>query len=88
MQIASRRIDEQGRRRRRHAAAERPARAVARQDPAVEYYGLVGQTVAGIASAGAVVLVVTGLSLALRCAAGWRARRVAPAREAARSEAA
>jgi uncharacterized iron-regulated membrane protein len=53
-----------------------------------EYYGLVGQTVAGIASAGAVVLVVTGLSLALRRAAGWSARRVAPAREAARSEAA
>ena len=53
-----------------------------------EYDGLVGQTVAGIASAGAVVLVVTGLSLALRRAAGWRARRAAPAREAARSEAA
>jgi uncharacterized iron-regulated membrane protein len=53
-----------------------------------EYYGLVGQTVAGIASAGAVVLVVTGLSLALRRAAGWRARRSAHDREAARSEAA
>ena len=53
-----------------------------------EYYGLAGQTIAGIVSAGAVVLVVTGLSLALRRAAGWRARRAAPARDAARSEAA
>jgi uncharacterized iron-regulated membrane protein len=31
-----------------------------------EYYGLVGQTVAGVVSAGAVVLVYTGLALALR----------------------
>jgi uncharacterized iron-regulated membrane protein len=53
-----------------------------------EYYGLAGQTVAGIVSAGAVVLVVTGLSLALRRAAGWRARRAAQDREAPRSEAA
>jgi uncharacterized iron-regulated membrane protein len=53
-----------------------------------EYYGLAGQTVAGVVSAGAVVLVVTGLSLALRRAAGWRIRRAAPNREAARSEAA
>ena len=53
-----------------------------------EYYGLAGQTVAGIVSAGAVVLVFTGLSLALRRAAGWRARRAAQDREAARSEAA
>jgi uncharacterized iron-regulated membrane protein len=53
-----------------------------------EYYGLAGQTVAGIVSAAAVVLVVTGLSLALRRAAGWRARRAAQDREAARSEAA
>ena len=53
-----------------------------------EYYGLAGQTVAGIVSAGAVVLVITGLSLALRRAAGWRARRAAQDREAARPEAA
>ena len=53
-----------------------------------EYYGLAGQTAAGIVSAGAVVLVFTGLSLALRRAAGWRARRAAQDREAARSEAA
>ena len=54
-----------------------------------EYYGLAGQTVAGIVSAGAVVLVVTGLSLALRRAAGWRARGARQQdREAARSEAA
>jgi uncharacterized iron-regulated membrane protein len=31
-----------------------------------EYYGLIGQTIAGVASLGAVVLVWTGLSLALR----------------------
>jgi uncharacterized iron-regulated membrane protein len=31
-----------------------------------EYYGLIGQTVAGLVSAGAVVLVCTGLALALR----------------------
>jgi uncharacterized iron-regulated membrane protein len=31
-----------------------------------EYYGLIGQTFAGLASAGAVVLVCTGLALALR----------------------
>jgi uncharacterized iron-regulated membrane protein len=31
-----------------------------------EYYGIVGQTIAGVASAGAVVLVCTGFALALR----------------------
>jgi len=40
-----------------------------------EYYGLAGQTVAGIASAGAMVLVYTGLSLAFRRLVGWAARR-------------
>jgi uncharacterized iron-regulated membrane protein len=40
-----------------------------------EYYGLVGQTIAGIVSAGAVVLVYTGLALALRRLAGWNSRR-------------
>jgi uncharacterized iron-regulated membrane protein len=39
-----------------------------------EYYGLTGQTIAGIVSAGAVVLVYTGLSLALRRLMGWRGR--------------
>jgi uncharacterized iron-regulated membrane protein len=31
-----------------------------------EYYGVIGQTLAGLVSAGAVILVFTGLSLALR----------------------
>jgi uncharacterized iron-regulated membrane protein len=36
-----------------------------------EYYGLVGQTIAGLVSGGAVVLVYTGLALALRRFAAW-----------------
>jgi uncharacterized iron-regulated membrane protein len=39
-----------------------------------EYYGIPGQTIAGIASAGAAVLVWTGLALALRRFAAWRSR--------------
>ena len=44
-----------------------------------EYFGLVGQTIAGLASAGAVVLVWTGISLALRRFGAWRSRRARPA---------
>ena len=40
-----------------------------------EVLGLPGQTIAGIASAGAVVLVYTGLALALRRFVAWRRRR-------------
>jgi uncharacterized iron-regulated membrane protein len=40
-----------------------------------EYYGLAGQTVAGLASAGGVVLVYTGLALALRRCLAWIKRR-------------
>jgi uncharacterized iron-regulated membrane protein len=40
-----------------------------------EYYGLAGQTVAGVGSAAGVMLVWTGVSLALRRFAAWRARR-------------
>lgn len=40
-----------------------------------EIYGLTGQTVAGIVSAGVVVLVYTGLALALRRLASWPRRR-------------
>ena len=58
-----------------------------RSDFVLNFIGLF-DTVAGIVSAGAVVLVVTGLSLALRRAAGWRARGARQDREAARSEAA
>jgi uncharacterized iron-regulated membrane protein len=42
-----------------------------------EAFGLVGQTVAGIASAGGVVLVCTGLALSWRRLMAWRKRRSA-----------
>jgi uncharacterized iron-regulated membrane protein len=42
-----------------------------------EAFGLPGQTVAGLVSAGGAVLVYTGLSLALRRLAAWRRRRAA-----------
>lgn len=46
-----------------------------------EVYGLIGQTVAALASAGGALLVYTGLSLALRRLFAWRSRRrsLAPA---------
>jgi uncharacterized iron-regulated membrane protein len=40
-----------------------------------EYYGLAGQTIAGIASTGAAVLVFTGITLSLRRFRAWRVRR-------------
>jgi uncharacterized iron-regulated membrane protein len=40
-----------------------------------EYYGIIGQTIAGIASLGAVFLVFTGLALVWRRFNSWRARR-------------
>ena len=44
-----------------------------------EYYGLVGQTIAGIVSAGGVVLVWTGLALAFRRFVAWvNCRRAGP----------
>jgi uncharacterized iron-regulated membrane protein len=43
-----------------------------------EAFGLTGQTVAGIVSGGAVLLVWTGLSLALRRFLGWMSRRRRP----------
>jgi uncharacterized iron-regulated membrane protein len=48
-----------------------------------EAFGLAGQTAAGIASAGAAVLVWTGIALSLRRLAAWRRRR---AREETREE--
>jgi uncharacterized iron-regulated membrane protein len=53
-----------------------------------EYYGLVGQTVAGIVSAGGVVLVWTGLALALRRFVAWVNRRRAGPTAAQASKAA
>jgi uncharacterized iron-regulated membrane protein len=44
-----------------------------------EYFGLTGQTIAGIASLGGVVLVWTGIALALRRFSAWRKRRAIPA---------
>jgi uncharacterized iron-regulated membrane protein len=44
-----------------------------------EYYGLIGQTIAGIVSAGGVVLVWTGFALAYRRFTAWIARRRARA---------
>lgn len=44
-----------------------------------EVYGLVGQTVAGLASAGGALLVYTGLALAWRRLRAWLARRSARA---------
>jgi uncharacterized iron-regulated membrane protein len=46
-----------------------------------EVLGLAGQTVAGVVSAGGVVLVWTGIALALRRFAAWVKRRRAPAVE-------
>lgn len=43
-----------------------------------EIYGLTGQTVAGLVSAGGVVLVYTGLALALRRFLSWLRRRRSP----------
>lgn len=43
-----------------------------------EYYGLAGQTLAGLVSAGATVLAYTGMALALRRFNAWRRRRLAP----------
>ncbi len=40
-----------------------------------EYYGLTGQTIAGLVSAGGAMLVYTGIALALRRLWAWRRRR-------------
>jgi uncharacterized iron-regulated membrane protein len=48
-----------------------------------EYYGLAGQTVAGVASAGGALLVWTGVSLSLRRLARWRRRRAGAREDAA-----
>jgi uncharacterized iron-regulated membrane protein len=53
----------------------RRLRSYARFAHTGEAFGIVGQTIAGVASAGAVVLVWTGVALALRRFAAWRKRR-------------
>lgn len=47
-----------------------------------EYYGLPGQTIAGLVSAAAAVLVYTGLALAWRRFVAWRKRRAAAGTDA------
>jgi uncharacterized iron-regulated membrane protein len=44
-----------------------------------EYYGVAGQTVAGLASLGGAFLVWTGIALSLRRFTAWRERRSKPA---------
>ena len=53
----------------------RQLRAWARFTHTGEAFGLGGQTIAALASAGASFLVFTGLALALRRLAGWKKRR-------------
>jgi uncharacterized iron-regulated membrane protein len=61
----------------------RRLRAILRFAHTGEVLGLTGQTIAGLASAGAVVLVYTGLALSLRRFLAWRRRRsAATARQA------
>jgi uncharacterized iron-regulated membrane protein len=55
--------------------AGRQARSWMRFVHTGEYYGLLGQTVAGVASAGGALLVWTGLALAYRRFRAWLARR-------------
>ena len=47
-----------------------------------EVLGMTGQTIAGVASAGGVFLVYTGLALSLRRFVAWRSRRAAAPRAA------
>jgi uncharacterized iron-regulated membrane protein len=69
-------------------SAGRRARSWLRFAHTGEIYGLTGQTVAGIASAGGAVLAFTGLALALRRFAAWIQRRRLPAGTIDRSRAA
>jgi uncharacterized iron-regulated membrane protein len=56
-------------------SAGRRARSWLRFAHTGEFYGLTGQTIAGIVSAGGAVLVYTGLALALRRFTSWLKRR-------------
>jgi uncharacterized iron-regulated membrane protein len=60
-------------------SAGRRARSWLRFAHTGEYYGLLGQTVAGLATAGGIVLVYTGFALALRRLWSWIQRRRATA---------
>lgn len=60
-------------------SAGRRARSWLRFAHTGEIYGLIGQTVAGLVTAGGAVLVYTGLALALRRLAAWLRRPATPA---------
>jgi len=51
-----------------------------------EYFGIIGQTIAGIVSLGGAVLVWTGLALALRRFRAWRSRQSKVALEVVRAD--
>ncbi len=51
-----------------------------------EYYGMAGQTIAGLASAGGAFLVYTGISLSVRRLAGWLRRAFPSAAPFARAD--
>jgi uncharacterized iron-regulated membrane protein len=53
----------------------RRARSFLRFAHTGEYYGLTGQTIAGLVSAAAMVLIYTGMALSFRRLKAWRARR-------------
>ncbi|HEX6214823.1 MAG TPA: PepSY domain-containing protein, partial [Vicinamibacterales bacterium] len=56
-------------------SAGRRARSWLRFAHTGEFYGLMGQTIAGIASLGGVFLVYTGFALAIRRLLAWIKRR-------------
>ena len=58
-----------------HLGPGRRARSWLRFAHTGEYYGLTGQSIAGIVSAGGAVLVYTGMALAVRRLWAWRRRR-------------
>ena len=62
-------------------SAGRRARSWLRFAHTGEFYGLAGQTMAGIVSAGGIVMVYTGLALACRRFFSWIRRRRLPAAE-------
>jgi uncharacterized iron-regulated membrane protein len=62
-------------------SAGRRARSWLRFAHTGEIYGLTGQTIAGLATAGGAVLVYTGIALAVRRLAAWLARRRASSAE-------
>ncbi len=69
-------------------SAGRRLRSILRFAHTGEVLGLAGQTIAGIASFGAVMLVYSGLALSVRRFLAWRRRRANPASEMRASSAA